>query len=120
MSDAGIEVIPVLCKPDAAGYSVQFSTEKQLLSRNSERFRGGLVCKAHRLLYHSPLGSRVIKKDKAGGKEVGAETRSVSKHFCKVVVLKLRTSPPSLVCGSHSHQVEGFVTCCLFLGSKGS
>ena len=28
------------------------------------RFRGGLVCKAHRLVYHSTLGSRVIKKKK--------------------------------------------------------
>ena len=28
------------------------------------RFRGGLVLKAHRLLYHSTLGSRVIKKKK--------------------------------------------------------
>jgi len=27
-----------------------------------KRFRGGLVVKAHRLLYHSTLGSRVIKK----------------------------------------------------------
>ena len=27
-----------------------------------ERFRGGLVFKAHRLLFHSALGSRVIKK----------------------------------------------------------
>ena len=29
-----------------------------------ERFRGGLVSKAHRLLYHSTLGSRVINKKK--------------------------------------------------------
>jgi hypothetical protein len=29
-----------------------------------ERFRGGLVFEAHRLLYHSTLGSRVIKKKK--------------------------------------------------------
>jgi len=29
-----------------------------------ERFRGGLVFKAHRWLYHSTLGSRVIKKKK--------------------------------------------------------
>ena len=29
-----------------------------------ERFRGGLVLKAHRPLYHSTLGSRVIKKKK--------------------------------------------------------
>ena len=27
-----------------------------------ERFRGGLVFKAHRLLYHTTLGWRVIKK----------------------------------------------------------
>jgi len=30
--------------------------------RNVQRFRGGLVFKAHRLLYHSTLGLRVIKK----------------------------------------------------------
>ena len=29
-----------------------------------KRFRGGLVFQAHRLLYHSTLGSRVIKKKK--------------------------------------------------------
>ena len=29
-----------------------------------KRFREGLVCKAHRLVYHSTLGSRVIKKKK--------------------------------------------------------
>jgi len=27
-----------------------------------KRFRGGLVCKAHRLLYHSTLGLKVKKK----------------------------------------------------------
>ena len=27
-----------------------------------ERFRGGLIIKAHRLLYHSTLGSRVMKR----------------------------------------------------------
>ena len=29
-----------------------------------KRFRGGLVVKAHRPLYHSTLGSKVIKKKK--------------------------------------------------------
>ena len=43
---------------------VQFSISEQLLSRNVERLRGGLVFKAHRSLYHSTLGSRVIKKKK--------------------------------------------------------
>ena len=32
--------------------------------RNVQRFRGGLVFKAHRRLYHSTLGLRVIKKKK--------------------------------------------------------
>ena len=37
---------------------------EQVLCRNVERFRGGLVFKAHRLLCLSTLGSRVIKKKK--------------------------------------------------------
>ena len=32
-----------------------------------KQFRGGLVSKAHRLLYHSTLGSRVTKKEKKNG-----------------------------------------------------
>jgi hypothetical protein len=36
--------------------------ECQLLRRNVKRFRGGIVFKAHRLRYHSTLGSRVLKK----------------------------------------------------------
>ena len=35
-----------------------------LLHRNIQRFRSGLVFKARRLLYHSTLGLRVIKKKK--------------------------------------------------------
>ena len=31
-------------------------------AKNVKRFRGGLVCKAHRRLYHSSLGLRIIKK----------------------------------------------------------
>ena len=38
--------------------------KRQLLRRNVKRFRGGLVFKAHALLYHSILGLRVIKKKK--------------------------------------------------------
>ena len=33
-----------------------------VLRRNAKQFRGGLVSKAHRRVYHSTLGSRVIKK----------------------------------------------------------
>ena len=44
---------------------MSYSTiEEQLLHRNVKRFRGGLVFKAHRLLYHFSLGLRVIKKKK--------------------------------------------------------
>ena len=32
-----------------------------------KRFQGGLVLKVHRLLYHSTLGLRVIKKKKRVG-----------------------------------------------------
>ena len=35
---------------------------------NVQRFRGGLAFKAHRRLYHSTLGSRVIKKKKEEGR----------------------------------------------------
>ena len=38
--------------------------EEQLLDRNVQWFRGGLVFKAHRLVYHSTLDLRVIKKKK--------------------------------------------------------
>jgi len=37
-----------------------------------KRFRGGLVFKAHRWLYHSTLGSRVIKKQKKRRSSQGA------------------------------------------------
>ena len=37
---------------------------EQLLRTDVKRFRGGLVLKAHRPLFHSTLGLRVIKKKK--------------------------------------------------------
>jgi len=43
---------------------------EQLLHINVKRFGGGLVFKAHRWLYPSTLGSRVIKKKKFGHTEV--------------------------------------------------
>ena len=39
-----------------------FSISNQLLRRIVKRFRGGFVVKAHRLVYHSTLGSRETKK----------------------------------------------------------
>ena len=56
-----------------------------------QRFRGGLVFKAHRLVYHSTLGLRVIKKKKKG--------------LIPTLVLSLRDlPPPSAQLGvDHSH-----------------
>ena len=45
-----------------AGAAVIDGVGLQLLYRNVQRFRGVLVFKAHRLLYHSTLGLRVITK----------------------------------------------------------
>ena len=56
---------------------MQLSIQEQLLHTNEKRLRGGLVLKAHRWLYHSTLGARVIKKKKylAIDVEVGAEAK---------------------------------------------
>ena len=51
-----------------------------LTSRNVKRFRGGLACKAHRLVYHSTLGSRVIKRREGVGELAGrVKSRSHSR-----------------------------------------
>ena len=44
------------------GQNVGCRIEEQLLRRNVKRFRGGLVFKAHRLVYHSTLVLKVRKK----------------------------------------------------------
>ena len=40
------------------------SIQEHLLHINMQRFRGGLVLKAHRLSHHSALGLKVVKKKK--------------------------------------------------------
>jgi hypothetical protein len=45
----------------------QFSIKGQLLCKNVKRSRGGLVFKVDRLVYHSTLGLRVIKKRRRRG-----------------------------------------------------
>ena len=57
-----------------------------LLRRNVQRCRGGLVFKAHRLVYHSTLGLRLIEKKKEGRSDValvglhGDAGRSITTH----------------------------------------
>ena len=73
-----LEIPDVLQRPCACVRSLGSSSSKggcwyrsydleQLLSRNVERLRGGLVFKAHGLLYTSTLGLRVITKKKKIG-----------------------------------------------------
>jgi len=58
---------------DAACFSAALSSSSRwclvlgISYINVQRFRGGLVFKAHRRLYHSTLGLRVIKKTKMFG-----------------------------------------------------
>jgi len=49
--------------------------------RVRERFRGRLVCKAHRRLYHSTLGLRVIKKKRRVREQQRARADSNSLPF---------------------------------------
>ena len=44
----------------SVGFRIQFKNNR--LYRNAQRFRGGLVFKARRLINHSTLGLRVITK----------------------------------------------------------
>ena len=72
---------------------------RPLLSRNVERFRGGLVFEAHRLLYHSTLGSRVIKEKKKNPdpdiRNLGSERKprperlSLCAGFCEALGLHI-------------------------------
>ena len=51
---------PMARYADVDQYSFQFENEY----KNVQRFRGGLVFKAHRLVYHSTLGLGAMKKKK--------------------------------------------------------
>ena len=59
-----------------------------------KRFRGGLVFKAHRLLYHSTLGLSVIKKTK---KRKGTSGSSQHAYLC--LASGLRPEPASDLSG---------------------
>ena len=78
---------------------------KQLLYGNVQRFQGGLVFKAHRLLCHSTQGLRVIKNKERGtlnfrlegNNEEKEKTTSGGEQFIVVVVqgyLAHKNPPP--------------------------
>ena len=69
------------------------------------RFRGGLVFKAHRLLYHSTLGLRVINKKTWGGRRTRAQhadtaaavcTREGRCEVCSCEICSTTRTPPRL------------------------
>jgi hypothetical protein len=62
---------------------------------NVQRFRGGLVFKAHRLLHHSILGLRVIQKKQkdrawcgAGAVGVSMSNPGSARHLCCTILLR--------------------------------
>jgi len=100
----------------------------QLLHRNVQRFRGGLVCKALRLVYHSTLGSRVIKKKKtgpgtafggwSGGGGQSSDPRKVgggkSFEMAKVDGSAAKTSSPFAYCVAAGKEEGGVEECYRF------
>jgi len=70
-----------------------------------KRFRGGLVFKAHRLLYHSTLGSTVIKKKKntparvillARSSAAGEEMKAEVPFFSSLLLSSLELSDTTI------------------------
>ena len=88
-------------RPAAAREANQPATvQEQLLSRNVERFRAGLVLKAHKLLCHSTLGMRVIKRKERGFEDLGSwfcgsSNRCPPRHKSRVERLKAKVEPLS-------------------------
>jgi len=82
------------CSLQGSGCNVSVRNWGQLLHINLQRFRGGPVFKAHRLVYHSTLGLRGIKRGKhapvrghdgrPGADDVDAQVRELA-HFHRVV-----------------------------------
>jgi len=79
---------------------------EQLLSRNVKRFRGGLVFKAHRLLYHSTLGLKVIKKKKKDGRRERGEERGEERRGLVWFAPRQRSAEVSLTNASRLRCAE--------------
>ena len=73
-------------------------SKEQPLGRNMKRFRGGLVFKALRLVYHSTLGSRVIKKKKKKGKEEEEDLllHALVRRPLSLHLFRAQSEPPTL------------------------
>jgi len=67
---------------------------EQLLRRTVQRSQGGLVFKAHRLLYHSTLGSRVRKKEEEKGRSLATRCANTARCWHPAAFLAPRSTPP--------------------------
>ena len=56
---------------------ILYARETNLLCRNVKRFHGGLVSKAYRVVCHSTLGWRVIKKKNMSARETKSVNRGL-------------------------------------------
>ena len=81
--------------PDSGNLQCSARGVKMAICRNVKRFRGGLVFKAHRLVYHSTLGLRVIKKRKNLRSRRGsvAGSRSCFEQDCLIMLWSVIISP---------------------------
>jgi len=78
-----------------------------------QRFRGGLVFKAHRLVYHATLGLRVIQKKKEPRSQVSRRHDSCAKMGHTMSSLfGFKAQGPSRTCNeSKEEEEEGFWIC---------
>ena len=75
-----------------------------------KRFRGGLVFKAHKLVYHSTLGWRVIKK-KASDREAAYHRNSLSgpSSYLRLTgscIAQRKAQGPSRTCNKSKEEEE--------------
>jgi len=77
MSEVALQGVPdadaTATAPEVDDRPVCIQCLEQLLRRNVKRFRGGLLFKAHILVYQSTLGWRVLKQKQVGGTGRGCD-----------------------------------------------
>ena len=61
-----------------------------------KRFRRGLIFKAHRLLHHSTLGSKTMKKKKVADPRWSEQERSNARTFARADWMAFTAVAPSL------------------------
>ena len=90
----------------ATPVALEFGIWRQLLYRNVQRFRGGLVSEAHRRLYRSTLGLRVMETKKKFGiwglrDAIGVRAckQEVLQHLCRGNSLIKKQPPPRTIIG---------------------